>query len=466
MQKILLLLLSFTLAGGILEYRVVGDEMVVLNKNLNRTINLKINNKKQSSSKEFSAFSTSIKQIVSEEILPVELHFLSVKSSASGEPPNLVAPLMINPKPIVAIIDTGFDVNNTQLRPYLRINSREIPDNNIDDDENGYIDDYYGVNIINQDGDIQDGHGHGTNMGSMVAINSRGAIELLIVKAFDDNGNSNQFLMAEAINYAVDNGARIINCSFGYAYYNEVLRIAVENALEAGVTIVASAGNLSAEIILYPSGFEGVIAVSGLNKSDCLGYFSNYGSHIQVSSVGLNVDCYGLGNSLNSITGTSISCAYIAGLSGYYLAKTGNSPQNLIHEHSIDIIDPLNNGLTYVGWDKYSGYGKLDTLSVYALTGEESLISNQLLNYPDPVRNLTTQFGFNSEGSSSAILSIYNLKGKLLFTESINGLTNGYNKLTYSCIDNNGRYLANDSYLAVIKLSNNKILKRFFSVLN
>ncbi|MEI7941644.1 MAG: S8 family serine peptidase, partial [Candidatus Riflemargulisbacteria bacterium] len=214
--------------------------------------------------------------------LPVELFGMVAVTAVANDSALLVTAK--NPANVkVAIIDTGADINNSYLKEYCLVNTNEIAGNGIDDDNNGYIDDYYGVNIIEDNGSVLDDQGHGTCMLSEVAMQSNGNAKIIPIKAFDSRGCSSQFIIAKAIGYAVERGADVINCSFGYPNQTETLRLAIQYALDNGVIVVAAAGNNGQEIVMYPAGYPGVMAVSSLDDNDRLSYFSNYGDHIKVS---------------------------------------------------------------------------------------------------------------------------------------------------------------------------------------
>lgn len=158
---------------------------------------------------------------------------------------------------VVAVIDTGVDYTHPDLQANMWVNTAEIPGNGIDDDNNGYIDDIYGANTVadnggadGAEGDPMDDHGHGTHVAGVIgAANNREGIvgvaynaKIMAVKAGQATGVFNQSDIAEAILYAYDMGADVINMSFGGA----ACSIAVQDALSTAytrATLVASAGN-------------------------------------------------------------------------------------------------------------------------------------------------------------------------------------------------------------------------------
>ncbi len=222
---------------------------------------------------------------------------------------------------IVAIIDNGFDSFHPDLHDNLWINTDEIRNNNIDDDNNGYVDDVYGWNFADGNNnprpdvnnlDESEISGQVFSHGTMVAglIGARGnnnkdgtginwRVKLMNIKVLGNLGSGSLDTMDEAIRYAVDNGADIINISM-VGYYTEEMEEAVNYAYEKNVLIVAAAGNNSYSLnganSLYPICFDAgsktqtVFGVSATDEKHHLTSFSNTGSDcIDITAPGANV---------------------------------------------------------------------------------------------------------------------------------------------------------------------------------
>ena len=121
---------------------------------------------------------------------------------------------------IVAILDSGCKMDHPELAGRLWKNEREIPGNNIDDDNNGYIDDVYGWDFINDDNDPTDDNGHGTALAGIIGANWNNGIgfagvnphvKIMVIKVLDSFGIGNTSLNAKGIEYAVKLKAKIIN---------------------------------------------------------------------------------------------------------------------------------------------------------------------------------------------------------------------------------------------------------------
>ena len=152
----------------------------------------------------------------------------------------------------VAILDTGIDTKHKDLKENLWRNEDEKPNNGKDDDRNGYVDDDYGVDLVKGHGSGVDQNGHGTHVAGIVGArgnNDRGVsglcwkADLISVRWMDADGRGYTSDAAEAITYAVDQGARVINASYGSDTPTDVEREAIAYAAAHDTLIVAAAGN-------------------------------------------------------------------------------------------------------------------------------------------------------------------------------------------------------------------------------
>lgn len=195
---------------------------------------------------------------------------------------------------IVAVIDTGVDYDHEDLKNNMWTNEGEIPGDGIDNDKNGYVDDYYGVDIVARKGNGDDDHGHGTHVAGIIAAanNNVGVVgvayntKIMAVKAGQASGYFLQTDVCKAIDYARENGADVINMSFG----GSASTIAVQDALEAAYThsvLVAAAGNdglpnedYSGNVLpvlpSYPAAFSFVLGVMAVDDYGVETSFTNY----------------------------------------------------------------------------------------------------------------------------------------------------------------------------------------------
>ena len=240
---------------------------------------------------------------------------------------------------VVAVIDTGVDYNHLDLRNNIWTNPAEIPDNGIDDDKNGYVDDVYGWDFVGNDKDPMDDNGHGTHVAGIIAAenNKIGGIgvaynsKVMVLKAGNSSGYFNNSDIAEAIQYAYMNGASVINMSFG----GSNISIAVEEALEEAYNttiLVAAAGNdgacnnLACKAcekvgVSYPAALPYVIGVMSTDKDGKhISSFSNY-DHYPYDSIEYEVYAVGEGvgstwpsNKYACLNGTSMAAPTVAGI--------------------------------------------------------------------------------------------------------------------------------------------------------
>lgn len=224
---------------------------------------------------------------------------------------------------VVAVPDSGIDLGHPDLAPRLWTNPGETPGNGIDDDANDYVDDVYGWDFSEDDADPSadaDGSGaqgdlaeyaHGTHVAGIVAARSDDAVgvsgiagpdvdvELMAVRMLDGTYGGEDLVAAQAVEYAVDNGADIINASwagYGKASDFEVIGDAIEYARDHGVLVVCAAGNSSSDndppYGEYPASFEydNIISVAATTEQDALADFSNHGeTSVDLGAPGVSI---------------------------------------------------------------------------------------------------------------------------------------------------------------------------------
>jgi len=239
---------------------------------------------------------------------------------------------------IAAVIDTGVSYNHPDLLANIAVNTNEIPNNGLDDDANGYVDDYYGYDFAYLDGDPSDTvDGHGTHVAGTiggVGNNSAGVsgvnweVGLVPIKVLDDSGSGSLADIAAGIDYAVTRGAHVINMSLGGPSGAAVLLQAIERATTAGVVIVMAAGNEAADnesVGSFPSNYSTAttISVAATGTDDNLADFSNYGaSNVQIAAPGVDIISTFLNNGYDSLSGTSMATPHVAGVAA--LVKAAN----------------------------------------------------------------------------------------------------------------------------------------------
>lgn len=179
---------------------------------------------------------------------------------------------------------------------------------------------------------------------------------IMPLRAFDDAGNTDLFTLAKAIRYAKDNGAQVINMSFGTLTDSKVLREAIDYARNAGVVLVASAGNNNTSAVQYPAAYPGVIAVAATDLFDRKSPFSNFGSYIFVDAPGSRIMSAAPGGKYGIANGTSFSAPMVAGMAALIRSLRYDGVQTAISQSTVN-IEARNPG--YKG---RLGYGRVDIL--------------------------------------------------------------------------------------------------------
>lgn len=261
---------------------------------------------------------------------------------------------------IVAIIDSGIDIEHPDLAANVWRNPTEQCGNGIDDDANGYVDDCLGWDFANGDNTVEDLVGHGTHVAGIIAAKADNGIGVAGV-AYESQvmalkiGDGTPALSAaiEAIAYAIENGARIINASWmiddpAAAPY---LEVALEAAEQAGVLVITGSGNQAIDLDttpVYPAGspLDNVIAVGASTATDMPASFSGYGRD--------TVDLFAPGEFIISTvpggygiySGTSMAAPMVSGAAALLWAATPEATYGEVKGALLDRSDGPNDGVT------------------------------------------------------------------------------------------------------------------------
>ncbi|MGB3262208.1 S8 family serine peptidase [Paenisporosarcina sp.] len=291
---------------------------------------------------------------------------------------------------IVAVIDGGVQTNHPDLKGKF-----VSPYNAVTEGSSFYPDD------------------HATHVAGIIAAsfnNSGGAgvapnIKIMPINVFTGD-YADSYDVAQAIIYAADHHADIINLSLG-GTYNYAMDYATQYAKAKDVLIIAAAGNDNSYKLSFPAAFDGVIGVSATDSNDEITEFSNYGGYIDLAAPGKGIFSSLSGSKYGAMNGTSMAAPVVSGVAALVLSKnpllTSDQLEKILTKSSVDLYDR--------GWDDYYGYGRVDAYRALQFT--TSAISNLKLSSTNFTMNGSNKTAFSFECVKGSKISLYlqNSKG-------------------------------------------------------
>ncbi|BAY27877.1 putative peptidase [Calothrix sp. NIES-2100] len=300
---------------------------------------------------------------------------------------------------IVAVVDSGVDYNHVDLNANIWTNADEIPDNGIDDDGNGYIDDVHGWDFGDGDNkpiDDSPKGGHGTHVAGIIGAvgnNSQGVIgvspnvSIMATKHFrSGDTQGNLWSVNQGTLYAINNGARIINLSFSSKYFDQEQYDILQYAYERGVLVIAAAGNGNSDNIgqdndttpRYPASYDlpNIITVAAIDQKDQLASFSNYGENsVDLAAPGVNIYSTLPNNQYAAWNGTSMAVPQVAGAAALLLAANPNLTVLELRYALLSTVDKLDSlqGKTVTG-------GSLNVFKAYQQVVGSTLVQPESTN--------------------------------------------------------------------------------------
>ena len=283
---------------------------------------------------------------------------------------------------VVAILDTGVDVNHPDLAENIWTNAGEIPNNDLDDDGNGYVDDVHGWNFDDKDNQISPDaesfsiHSHGTQVAGVIAglgNNGQGVCGVnwqVSVMALRLSIDLTSKEIASALDYAVANGARVVNMSFsgdGFGPEGDPLvKDAIDRAFSRGVLLVASAGNADTLKPTFPAAYYNVMAVASTNGEDMKTGHSSFGNWVDIAAPGTDIVTTNLNNAYIATAGTSFSSPYVAAVAALVLSYRPHLTPPALRAVLENTTDPIDYGEVdahagYAGTGRVNAYQALDT---------------------------------------------------------------------------------------------------------
>lgn len=235
---------------------------------------------------------------------------------------------------LVGVVDTGIDLAHPDLAANLWQNPGEIAGDGLDNDGNGYVDDVYGIDTVNDDSDPDDDHGHGTHVaGTIGAVGNNGIgvagvawkARLMALKFLDASGRGSSSDAIAALEYAIaiktahGYPRMVLNNSWSGSDFSQALQETIAAARDAGILFVASAGNSGADTDFqpsYPAGYDlsNILSVGASDDTDQAAEFSNYGcGSVDLFAPGVNILSTYRGGGYATLNGTSMAAPHVTG---------------------------------------------------------------------------------------------------------------------------------------------------------
>jgi subtilisin family serine protease len=387
---------------------------------------------------------------------------------------------------VVAVVDTGVDFTHPDLAGNIWTNAAEIAGNGIDDDGNGFVDDTIGWDFVGAsyqnptpDNNPVDVHGHGTHVAGIIAAagnNGLGVVgvawgaRIMAVRGLDNNGIGTDAELANAVTYAANNGADVINNSYGGTGYSQTLKDAMDYAHSLGVVLVVAAGNSTVRAeTFFPACYPNVITVAAGATSDGRTSFSNFGSKIDVAAPGEDIlSLRAAGTSLGSIvatnytrlSGTSMASPHVAGEAALVLAlQPALTPEQVRQAVRVSADDRI-----WPGFDPYFGWGRVNAANALLVTNPleakiQSPLEGAAVNGPVSFSGVaqgpgfssyTLDYGLGEPASTWTVIQTgsSSVNGGVLGTGELN-LPDGRNSVRLRAFDNLGRVFTDEMSVQV-----------------
>jgi len=266
---------------------------------------------------------------------------------------------------VVGVIDTGIDCSHVDLVSNCAFNKGEVGldalrrdkrTNGVDDDGNGYIDDFRGWDFANNDNNPFDDQGHGTHVSGTIgatANNRMGTVgvshqvSLIGMKFLDASGSGTLDAAVRAIEYSTRLGVTMTSNSWGGGGYSQTLEAAIKSAQAKGILFIAAAGNESNNNDLepsYPASYkvDNIISVAATDAADRLAWFSNVGkTSVHLAAPGVNILSTFPGNRYGEISGTSMATPHVSGVAALIKAKYPNASYQEIKRRLLQGVDKV-----------------------------------------------------------------------------------------------------------------------------
>jgi subtilisin family serine protease len=287
------------------------------------------------------------------------------------------------PDVVIAVLDTGVQLEHEDLASQVWTNPGEISGNDLDDDGNGKVDDVHGWHffhrweggayIPDEDANVRDDNGHGTHVSGIATAAANNGVgiagiawgaRIMPVKVLNEFGDGFLSDTAAGLIYAADNGARIINLSLGTLASSTTLIEAVDYARQHGALVIAATGNDGLPMLRYPAAYDPVLAVAATDENDQWATFSNYGPQVDLAAPGTNIystwcrqDLYlksCSGDYYFAKSGTSMAAPHVSGIAALIWSLRPELSSSQVISRLLETADDTGSP----GPDPYTGWGR------------------------------------------------------------------------------------------------------------
>ncbi len=343
---------------------------------------------------------------------------------------------------IVGVIDTGVDLDHEDLEANIWKNPGESGDgkesNGIDDDSNGFIDDYRGWDFINNDNNPDDDNNHGTHVsGTLGAVGDNGIgivgvnweVSIMALKFLDASGSGSLDDALGCILYGVNNGAKVLSNSWGGGGFSQALEDAIQFANDNGVLFVAAAGNGGEDgvgdnndsVSSYPANYEvpNVISVAANTSSDNLTRFSNFGKNfVDLAAPGADILSTVRNNGYQRFSGTSMATPHVSGAAALIWAQYPGINSNQVKIRLLGSVDrkPAYTGNVATG-------GRLNVHK--ALSTNPIIFTRRLDNTDNETGPYVVNADITDDTSISSAQLTYQISGGTSATNAMTLISNG-----------------------------------------
>ncbi len=318
---------------------------------------------------------------------------------------------------VIGITDTGWDTTHLDLIGKVKLNYAD-PINGLDDDNDGYVDNYKGWDLGMEDNNAHyEANSHGVSVSGLAAAGTDNIIgiagagfkaKFLPVKISNSAGLLTRAY--QGIVYAADHGCFVINCSWGSYVPSQFGQNVIDYAtINKGCLVVGAAGNDDDETVFYPAGYDGVLTVASSNQTDTKANFSNYGHYIDISAPGKTLRLLGGNNTYTFNSGTSFSAPLVSGgaalmkaqfpsYNNYQIAALIEATADDLNANNPTYIDKLGSGrlnlfngvsATAIQFLDLTDHTETDNNNDIFETGDTVRIEGLFQNYLDPISGVT-----------------------------------------------------------------------------